>query len=543
MADDTLLVPIDDLKITKTNARKDHTVDKTLLASISMIGLIYPLTVDATEDGKWDVVDGAQRLLAIREGIKQGIIEEQHFALVECRVRANGAADIAGLEVSLHANLRTPMHPLDECDAILRLTKEGEPKEAIALRFGQPERWLEQRVKLAQLAAEVKEVFRQGKIGLGAAMAFTLGSADQQKAFLKRHKQLDVHVGQIHAAMTEQKISGEAANFDLALYPEKSIQRDLFADPERPLAGTWLLDRKKFAELQDAWAADKIEQLKQLGYDDVRVLAHNDWQTLQGFVEFDGKVRTPEQRAKLTVFLKTDHHGHIEVHENMVSRKAVEKDKVKKAKNGAASDSTADEPKPLKCTEWSPAQQEILNALAASALHAKVVEGDQLLAQFLVVDRQFGAGTWTEGRAALKHGSTYDRWQRMNTEYPAEQIVNAEELEALGIMKPEQFSYEIYAALPKKTRDHLFLLAAASMIFVPYPQQKLKPNLPELKGTDWLAPGEDFFKRFRTDQLIDYRRRSGDKEAGKTAKKKGDHVADCVVAAGAPGAFKLGLVK
>ena len=64
----------------------------------------------------------------------------------------------------------------------------------------------------------------------------------------------------------------------------------------------------------------------------------------------------------------------------------------------------------------------------------------------------------------------------------------------------------------------------------------------ELSDRDWLVPHSDFFKRFRTDQLIDYRRRSGDKEAGKTPKKKGDHVADCVVAAAGRHAFKFGLV-
>ena len=58
---------------------------------------------------------------------------------------------------------------------------------------------------------------------------------------------------------------------------------------------------------------------------------------------------------------------------------------------------------------------------------------------------------------------------------------------------------------------------------------------------DWLVPCGDFFKRFRTDQLIDYRKRSGDKEAGHTPKKKEAHVADCVVAAATPKGFRFGL--
>jgi ParB-like chromosome segregation protein Spo0J len=545
MASESMYVPINDLKITRTNARKEHTVDKALLASIASIGLLYPLVVDAIEDGKWDVVDGAQRLLAIREGLKLGILENDAWALIDCRIRENGAADVQSLEVSLHANLRTPMHPLDECEAILRLTKEGEAKEAIALRFGQHERWLEQRVKLAQLAPEVKEVFREGKIGLGAAMAFTLGSADQQKAFLKRYKKLDVNTGQIHAAMTEQKVSARAANFELALYPEKSIQRDLFADPADPLGGIWLLDRKKFIELQDAWAADKIEQLKQLGYDDVRVLPRDDWQTLQGFVEFEGKVRTPEQRAKLTVFLKADHHGHIEVHENMVSRKAVEKAKVKKAKNGAAADSTEDEPKPMKCTEWSPAQHEIVNGLAAAALFNQVSAGKapETLMQYLVIAQQFYGGGWMGNNNALafEHNGSRMRWKRLAEAYESEAFVADDEAHDKALRS--RLSYDEFCELSKPNREKLFSHAVASMIFPPPPTTVLKKNLPELAKLDWLKPGKDFFKRFRTDQLIDYRKRSGDKEAGHTPKKKEAHVLDCVVAADGASAFGFGLVK
>src|SRR5262245_1734375 len=64
---ETIFVPIDKLVITKTNARKERTVDRSLLASINAVGLLYPLLVDPLPDGKYDVVDGAQRLMAIRE--------------------------------------------------------------------------------------------------------------------------------------------------------------------------------------------------------------------------------------------------------------------------------------------------------------------------------------------------------------------------------------------------------------------------------------------------------------------------------------------
>jgi hypothetical protein len=541
----SLQVPLADLKITKTNARKDHTVDRALVASIASVGLLYPLVVDAIEGGQWDVVDGAQRLLAIREGLKLGVLTEAEWQNIACIPRSNGAATGEPLEISLHANLRTPMHPLDECEAILKLAKNGDDKEAIALRFGQDLKWLEQRVKLAQLAPEVKEVFRSGQIGLSTAMIFTLGSSDQQKAFLKRHKKLDVNQGQIHAAMVESKISAKAANFDLALYPEKSIQRDLFAPAEDPLAGIWLLDRKKFAELQDAWATEEIEKYKQLGYDRVEVLASNDWQTLQNHVEFDGKVRTAEQRGKLSVFLKADHNGHIDIHQNMISRKALEKAVIKKARNGAASDSTEAEPKPMKCTELTPAQHEIMNGLAAAALFNEIASGSahESLLQWLVVARQFYGGGWVGYNAqAFEHNGSRARWGKLAEEYPTEAMVETDEAHDKALRTI--LTYEEFSTLSAANRRKLFNHAVASMIVAPYGNGSFKlGGRKELKGLDWLVPNEDFFKRFRTDQLIDYRKRSGDREAGATAKKKGDHVADCVVAAMTKGAFQFGTDK
>src|SRR5215475_13039854 len=77
---ETLYIPIDKLVITKTNARKEHTVDKALLASLRSVGMLYPLTVQPLDDGTYDVVDGAQRLMALRELKHNGTLE------VECRL-------------------------------------------------------------------------------------------------------------------------------------------------------------------------------------------------------------------------------------------------------------------------------------------------------------------------------------------------------------------------------------------------------------------------------------------------------------------------
>jgi ParB-like chromosome segregation protein Spo0J len=525
------LLPIDRLLITNTNARKDHLADKAMIASLKSQGLLYPLLVEPLDDG-YDVIDGARRLTCIRDGIAAGELDPMVWANIPC-IKGNGDARRLGLEQSLHANLHMAMHPLDECEAILRLAEDEDDKAAIGLRFGQDEKWVDQRVKLANLCPEAKALFRDGTIGLAAAMRLTLGAPETQQAFLKAHAKEGFSVDMIAGAMTQKAISAKHVNFALTEYPEEKIQRDLFSEE------VWLLDRKLVTELQDAWAQDQVHLLELEGYDKVRILPKDDWQTLNAYVHVDKVAK--KDRPRLTCFLKADNYGFIKLYKDMAPRRAVDdKGKIKKQKQ--TEDTTdADNVKPQLCTELTVAQHEILNAHAASALYAKVIEGDASLAMFLVVDHVFGKGTWTSGRSAYSYSDAYRRWERMNKDYPAERFVNASELEALGVLKPEEFDYATWVARSSKMQSYLFQAACAALILVPYGQRQLKPDLPELAGLNWLVPGEDFFKRFRTDQLIDYRKRSGDSEAGKTTKKKGDHVKDCVVAATGRHAFKFGL--
>jgi hypothetical protein len=525
------LLPIDRLLITNTNARKDHLADKAMVASLKSQGLLYPLLVEPLDDG-YDVIDGARRLTCIRDGIAAGELDPMVWANIPC-IRSNGDARRLGLEQSLHANLHMAMHPLDECEAILRLAENEDDKAAIGLRFGQDEKWVDQRVKLANLCAEAKALFRDGTIGLAAAMRLTLGAPETQQAFLKVHARDGFSVDMIAGAMTQKAISAKHVNFPLEDYPEEKMQRDLFSEE------VWLLDRKLVTELQDAWAQDQVHLLELEGYDKVRILPRDDWQTLNAYVHVDKVAK--KDRPRLTCFLKADNYGFIKLYKDMAPRKAVdEKGKIKKQKQ--TEDTTdADNVKPRLCTELTVAQHEIINALAASDLYARIEEGDELLAQFMVVDRHLGQGLWTGSHAGAPISPSLRRWEHLNKAYPAEQLILSSEVEAIAQADLGNLDFAAWMALSKGTRYQLFLKACASLVMAPYGQQVLKADLPELADRDWLVPGEDFFKRFRTDQLIDYRRRSGDSEAGKTAKKKGDHVTDCVVAATGRHAFKFGL--
>ena len=304
----------------------------------------------------------------------------------------------------------------------------------------------------------------------------------------------------------------------------------------------WLLNRKLVKELQDKWAEEEIEALKQQGYDKVEILPQDDWQTLQNTVEVTGRI-SAEVRATLACYLKADHYGLIVVHKNRISRKKVDdKGKIKK-KAQSADETPAENVKPMVCTELTPAQQEIVNGLAASDLYRDVITGNTLLAQFLVIDRVFGDGIWTEGNDAFKHNGTLSRWgaadqglsDRESDQYHRDRAGWPERSEELRLRR----FLESHGA-PTPGRHIPSRLCCPDDAALWQPGTEEGPARARRPTTGW-CPASDFFKRYRTDQLIDYRKRSGDREAGETVKKKGDHVADCVVAAATPGAFKLDL--
>ena len=72
--------------------------------------------------------------------------------------------------------IRAAMHPADEFVAMAALIDAGETIEAVAARFGVPERHVRQRLRLGKLAPELLDAYRDGDISLDVVTAFTLGA-------------------------------------------------------------------------------------------------------------------------------------------------------------------------------------------------------------------------------------------------------------------------------------------------------------------------------------------------------------------------------
>jgi len=166
-------VKVKSLSLSKDNVRKsnrDAGID-TLAANIAAQGLLQNLIVTPLKKaGTFTVKAGGRRLRALQLLIEQGTLPADHTVPVLVL-----SDDDNSIEASLAENFqRVPMNPADECTAFNFLIQKGMTAEDVAKRQGVTTRFVEQRVRLAELAPCVFEALAAGEITLGVAQAYAV---------------------------------------------------------------------------------------------------------------------------------------------------------------------------------------------------------------------------------------------------------------------------------------------------------------------------------------------------------------------------------
>ena len=145
---DTISIPLNKLLAWEGNVRKTDPgkgIDE-LAASIFAHGLLQSLVVRKDKRGKYAVVAGRRRLLALESLVESGSMKPQ--TPIPCQVLDDGAD---ATEISLAENVvREAMHPADEFEAFKALIEKGMPVADVAARFGVTETVVQKRLKLAQ---------------------------------------------------------------------------------------------------------------------------------------------------------------------------------------------------------------------------------------------------------------------------------------------------------------------------------------------------------------------------------------------------------
>jgi ParB family chromosome partitioning protein len=193
------------------------------------------------------------------------------------------------------------MNPADECLAFRQLVEQGLEVEDIARRFGLTSRFVEGRLRLADLAPVVFEALGAGEIGLEIAKAYAVTADVERQAQVfeqAARSYMANHPDSIRRMMTEATVS---AGDRRALFVGEEayvaaggrIERDLFAEAgESRFLDVALLDRLALEKLESLASAAAAEH----GLAFVRP-------TLDRWVGFDslcGLERVPVEAPRLT---------------------------------------------------------------------------------------------------------------------------------------------------------------------------------------------------------------------------------------------------
>ena len=243
-------VPLSRLLSGKRNPRRvrpSPEADRRLVALIRSQGLLQPLVVAPAlgKRGHYLVIAGERRLKALRA------IHRDANPMIACMLRdvdGNTAASLA-----LGENFgREPMHPLDEAEAFARLAaQDGKDAEAIAAEFGTSTRYVRQRMKLAELASDIKSAYRAAEIDTASAEAFASVPPVRQSEVWKELGGRVQHAQQIRNLIAHAWVDATHAVFDVSTLSESAVSQDLFG-------GQVLIERQAFfAAQQEALEAER----------------------------------------------------------------------------------------------------------------------------------------------------------------------------------------------------------------------------------------------------------------------------------------------
>ncbi len=171
-----LQVPVDSIGPNPRQPRQSMPPDllDELAASIREHGILQPLVVTRTEEGKYSLIAGERRWRA-----------SQQLGLTEAPVIVREANDLEVLELSLIENLqRADLNPIEEAEAYARLAGEFEMRqEDIARKVGRSRAAVANSMRLLDLEPQVQGWVTQGLLSVGhAKVLLGLKAHDEQLA-------------------------------------------------------------------------------------------------------------------------------------------------------------------------------------------------------------------------------------------------------------------------------------------------------------------------------------------------------------------------
>jgi ParB family transcriptional regulator, chromosome partitioning protein len=253
-----------------------------LADSIAAVGLLQGLVVKKEPRGKYAVIAGRRRLLALSQLAEQGKVKST--MPVPCRIAPKNA-DLP--EISLTENVvRVPMHPADEFEAFQRLIDAGKSVADVAARFGVTEAVVLRRIALARVSPILLSKYRKGELNLELLQAFTLtDDHEAQEAVWNQLQPWDRKPQVIRQMLAAEDIpaSDKRVRFvGLEAYEAAGgfVRRDLFAEGE---AGTYISDVVTLNRLLSKKLQAVAENTKAGGWKWVEIQPEMDYQAISRY--------------------------------------------------------------------------------------------------------------------------------------------------------------------------------------------------------------------------------------------------------------------
>jgi ParB family transcriptional regulator, chromosome partitioning protein len=262
----TIDIPLDKLEIGESQIRNVDTGKdiQELADSIKKVGLIQPISVRPTKNGKYEIIAGQRRVIAHRQ-LKAKTIRAQVVT-----------RDLDELELkllSLHENMsRLDLSAKDEKDACLILYRRYGDINLIIQETGLPAGKVRKYLKFHSLSSKMQQMVDQGDVGIDEALraqkaASVSGKFDEEKAV-----SLAIEMKSMSGAQRSnlEKIFAENPKQSVEAAIEKSIENKV-TQITTTISNNLLQSLKKFAKdegmNQDSAVASLVEEgLTDKGY-------------------------------------------------------------------------------------------------------------------------------------------------------------------------------------------------------------------------------------------------------------------------------------
>lgn len=188
-----------------------------LSESIASHGLLQPIVVRATAEGRYQLIVGERRLRAIRKA-----------GLTEISVMVIEADERATAELALVENIqRKDLNPLEKAASFQAyLQTHGCTQEELADRLNLDRSTISNLIRLLELPEEVQRSLRTERISAGHARALLpLGEVDQQIEFCRRIERERLNVRETESAVAETITSRDQEMLRVVVSDSKGKER------------------------------------------------------------------------------------------------------------------------------------------------------------------------------------------------------------------------------------------------------------------------------------------------------------------------------